>query len=615
MDANAMDLAKKGVYRAGTPQPNARERRALRSALGIRMPRLAVLLAISTALSAASVFGQDLSQPHVPHQVLVRMAPGAAEGQRAALRNALLSRSSRSLGLVSGLERIETALDVPQALAVLANSPAVLYAEPDWIVRPASTVPNDTWLARQWGLHNVGQNIGGVPGVPDADIDMPEVWDTVTGNGETIVAVLDTGIQANHPDLVDNIWANEVEVNGVDGQDDDGNGYVDDKHGWDFLADDNDPDDLNGHGTSIAGTICAGGNNGKGVAGVMWSCRLMPLRFMDKGGSVSDAISALSYAVANGARVSNNSWGWPGGGNSQALIDAIAAAGAQGHIVVAAAGNRGVDNDTSPFYPASYSLGNVIAVAATDNQDQLAGFSSFGAASVDLGAPGLRIYSTYRGSIYAWSSGTSMATAHVTGVVALLQERNPGLTVAAVVDRVLSKVRPVQALSDVTVTGGVLNAFDALPAGAVAVCGGREATIVGTAANDFIVGTAAADVIHGLDGNDTIQGQAGDDTICGGSGDDIVYGNGGGNTLFGDAGNDRLTGGGGSDVLRGGTGDDQLFGRGGATDRLFGDGGDDRLFGEDGADHLDGGADFDLCDGGGASSDTAAGCEQTTAIP
>ncbi len=356
-----------------------------------RLPRFTLLVLTFTA--SGIILAQDLSQPYVENEVIVRFVPGSAAADRAAARNSVSPQSVRSLGLVEGLELVRSALDVPQAIATLTNNPNVLYVEPNYIVQPV-LLPDDYYFnyyhyvdgdppgsGLQWGLHNVGQSIQGVLGDPVADIDMPQAWDKIaelTGNADgnpttrTVVAVIDTGTQWHHEDLDDNIWMNPGEV--VDGSDSDGNGFVDDIRGWDFFSDDNDPDDESGHGTHTAGTVAAVTDNVVGVAGVCANCEIMAIRFLGPaGGSTADAISSLYYALENGAKVSNNSWG--GGGFSQGLYDAIAAAGEAGHIFVAAAGNSAVDNDTSPHYPSAYALGNIISVAATTYLDQRARFS------------------------------------------------------------------------------------------------------------------------------------------------------------------------------------------------------------------------------------------------
>ena len=344
-----------------------------------------------------------------------------------------------------------------QAMAALAAQPGVVDVEPDLPLR-IDRIPNDSRFSFLYGLNNNGQT----GGVADADIDAPEAWDLATG-GDVLVAVIDTGVDYTHPDLAANIWTNPGEIPG-NGVDDDGNGFVDDVHGYDFANGDPDPRDDNNHGTHVAGIIAAVGDNGQGVVGVNWRARIMALKFMDANGrgSTSAAIQALDYAVRMGARVSNNSWG--GGGFSRALRDAIAAAGRAGHLFVAAAGNDGVNADRSPHYPSGYTLDNIVSVAATDDADRLARFSNYGAASVDLGAPGVSIESTLRGNRYGSLSGTSMATPYVTGAAALLLAANPGLTVAQLKAALLDNVDPIAALRGRSLTGGRLNLFRALSA-------------------------------------------------------------------------------------------------------------------------------------------------------
>jgi subtilisin family serine protease len=424
------------------------------------MKRFAVrLTGLCALLIASPLLAQDLGQPYAEGQVLVRFGPGLAAADRAAVRGALLPTASQEIPLVPGLELVQTPLDVTQAIAVLTNNPNVEFIEPDYIVQ-AEALPNDTYFPLEWGLHNTGQSISTVYGIVDADIDMPEAWAVASQAAGTLVAVIDTGTQLDHPDLAASIWTNDDEIpdNGID---DDGNGFVDDVHGWDFYSSDNDPGDEHGHGTHTAGTIAATTGNGIGIAGICDSCAIMPLRFLGPaGGRTSDAILALQYAVANGATVSNNSWG--GGGYSQAMADAIAQAGLAGHVFVASAGNSSLDTDVTPHYPSSYTASNLISVAATTNQDLLASFSNFGATSVDIGAPGHNIASLYKDNGYYYMSGTSMAAPHVTGVVALLQANAPGLSVAEVVGRILGSARPVPALAATTLSGGMLNAYDAL---------------------------------------------------------------------------------------------------------------------------------------------------------
>jgi subtilisin family serine protease len=336
--------------------------------------------------------------------------------------------------------------------------------EPDRMIS-ASALPNDPSFNRLYGLNNTAQT----GGLADADIDAPEAWDVTTGSRSVVVAVIDTGIDYRHPDLAANVWTNPREVAG-DRIDNDGNGYVDDIYGWDFANNDADPFDDQGHGTHVAGTIGAVGNNGTGVAGVNWQVSIMGLKFLDASGSgtTSAAIAAINYATRMrrdfGANVvaTNNSWG--GGGFSSSLQNAITAGGSAGILFVAAAGNDGLNNDATASYPASYTSGSIIAVAATDSSNRLASFSNYGATSVDVAAPGVGILSTTPNNTYSSYSGTSMATPHVTGVVALLKAAKPDATADQIRSAILSTATPVAGLAGKVATGGVVNAAAAITA-------------------------------------------------------------------------------------------------------------------------------------------------------
>jgi subtilisin family serine protease len=415
---------------------------------------------------------------HDDTTLLIRFKSGTTSTDRAAARALVNGALLRRYSLVSGLEHVGVhgGLDVARAVAILRRHPSVAYAHPNYRVAANQQQPDDEYIGEQWPLNNTGQgSLFGVwpPGVPDADIDWPEAWSEAAGDG-SIVAVLDTGIDYRHSDLQANVWINAVEAGGVPGVDDDGNGYVDDIRGWDFVNSDNNPLDGHGHGSHVAGTIAAVANNGVGVAGVMWSGRVMALKILDDSGFglLSDAVEALQYAVAKGVRVSNSSWGYSEylpeeEADHNALRDAIDAARLQDHLFVAAAGNEGTNGDVAPHYPSSFDLDNIISVAATDNNDQLAWFSSYGPTSVDLAAPGDYVFSTYKlfaGALddYAWLSGTSMATPHVAAVAALLVGLQPEWTYQQVRDQILSHVRSVGVLAGTSVTGGILNVHDAL---------------------------------------------------------------------------------------------------------------------------------------------------------
>lgn len=317
----------------------------------------------------------------------------------------------------------------------------------------AFPLPDDPKFSQQWGLDNTGQTGGTV----DADIDAPDAWNITTGSDTIVVAVIDTGVDYTHPDLVANMWENPGDpVNGID---DDANGYVDDLRGWDFVNNDNSPLDDNGHGTNVAGILGARGNNTVGISGTAWDVSIMPLKFLNSAGSgdTSNAIKALQYANSKGADVIVLAWS--GGAYDQAMKDAIDASPA---VVVCLAGNSASDNDVSPVYPASYSSPNIIAVAASDHRDVLAAYSNYGVASVDLGAPGTSITTTEPGGTYEVISGTTPAAAHVAGVAALVKSANPTLTAAGIKEIILSTTDAQPAFAGKTVTGGRLNAYRAV---------------------------------------------------------------------------------------------------------------------------------------------------------
>jgi len=362
----------------------------------------------------------------------------------AILTTSPLSQSVRQLGGSAYLVTLTSGVTVGQAVTTFSGANGVAFAEPDFELG-VRLVPNDPSFGSLWGLNNAN----------DADIDAPEAWDTARGTGGHIVAIIDTGVQWNHPDLAANMWVNnDIAGNGLD---DDANGFVDDVYGYDFVNNDGNPMDDNGHGTHVAGTIGAVGNNGLGVTGVAWTTRIMALKFLaaNGSGSTSGAVSAIYYAVNNGAQILNNSWG--GGGYSQSLFDAIAYANANGVIFVAAAGNSASNNDVTANYPSNYAVGNVVAVASTTSTDGLSSFSSYGATTVDVGAPGSGIYSTYLNGGYATMSGTSMATPHVAGALAVYWDANPGKTAAEVIQRLKDTVDPLTSLAGKTVTGGRIN--------------------------------------------------------------------------------------------------------------------------------------------------------------
>jgi thermitase len=432
-------------------------------------------LCAATALLPPAAAGAEAVGPPVPYQeapdrVLVRYAADTDAHERAEARQRADVEREAQLP-VPRLELVdpEPGTSVSEAVRVLERQDGVLYAEPD-VPRVAAGVPNDPLLGYQWGLRNIGQDVNGHAGPAGLDIGAPTAWDVVTGDSGVTVAIVDSGADLGHPDLAANLWRNPGETGGgreANRIDDDGNGRVDDARGWDFVDDDAEPSDANGHGTHVAGTVAAGGNDGQGVAGVAWRASLMPVRVLDAGGSgsVSDVISAYVYAARNGARVVNASLG--GTYYSRAEYDAIAAA--PNTLFVVAAGNQAADNDRVGSYPCNYGVDNVVCVAATDRADALAGFSNYGATTVDLAAPGVDIASTWIGGGWRLLDGTSMATPHVAGVAALLLARDRAASTAALRAALLAGTDSIAALRGRVATGGRLDAVGALAAAGAVV--------------------------------------------------------------------------------------------------------------------------------------------------
>ncbi len=397
--------------------------------------------------------------PSAPDRILVKYKTGRTNAaQRDTIRSRYGMKTQRHLTLTDTyVYQLSSSSDKPRVLRELNKNPEVAYAEPDYLLSLYDTVPNDTSFTSLWGMNNTGQT----GGTADADIDAVEAWDYTTGGNDVIVAVIDTGVDYNHPDLAANMWTNPGETPG-DNIDNDGNGYIDDVYGVNAITNGGDPLDDHNHGTHCSGTIGGVGNNGVGVAGVCWTVKIMACKFLSSSGSgyTSNAIECVQYAVDNGAHIMSNSWG--GGGFSQGLFDAITAAKNAGILFVAAAGNSGSNNDVSPHYPSSYDVDNVLAVAATDHNDNKASFSCYGATSVDIGAPGVSIYSTTRNNSYASYSGTSMATPHVAGLAALIKSLDPALTWSELKDTMMQTVDPLPALDGKVISGGRINAFSAI---------------------------------------------------------------------------------------------------------------------------------------------------------
>src|SRR3989441_759779 len=403
--------------------------------------------------------------PAMAGEVLVKYRRSLGADERGQLDQQTDADRNDAIGSV-GVRRIHSrSRDTSALLAFLRNHPDVAYAEPNYIVQ-ADALPNDTSFGILWGLRNFGQVVG-TPGTPGADIQTPLAWDVSTGSAANVVAVIDTGIKYTHPDLAANVWSAPTSFTVViGGQTITGPAG---SHGFNAILKPCDPDDDNGHGTHVSGTIGAVGNNSRGIAGVNWTTRIMASKFLDANGTgtTADAINAIEFviqaAAATGASVRVLSNSWSTGGFSQALLDEINKANTKDMLFVASAGNNGANNDTVPRYPASYNAPNVIAVASTNNRDTLAGDSNYGPSSVHLAAPGVNILSTVPGDLYQYLSGTSMAVPHVSGAAALVLSRC-GLNTAALKNNLLASVDPIPLLNGLVATGGRLNVNTAIRA-------------------------------------------------------------------------------------------------------------------------------------------------------
>ncbi|RIV19265.1 peptidase S8 [Fibrisoma montanum] len=380
----------------------------------------------------------------------------------------ILTKAMEKAGKKNGVELVKIKKGVLEAIAELQGLPGVEFAEPNFIYTHAAT-SNDTYYTNGslWGLYGPSTSPANQYGSNAAS-----AWaDGHVGSASVYIGIIDEGVQLNHPDLNGQVWTNPNDP-ATDNIDNDGNGLINDVNGWDFANNDRTIYDggtrgsLDDHGTHVAGTIGGKGGNSAGVVGVNWNVTLIAAKFLGRnGGTTANAVKAVDYLTnlkKKGLNVvaSNNSWG--GGGYSQALYDAIKRANDAGIMFIAAAGNSGTNNDTSPSYPSNYDLPNVIAVAAIDKTGALASFSQYGAQTVDIGAPGVGVISTTAYNTYSSYNGTSMATPHVTGAVALYASTHPGATVAQIRNAILSSAVPTPSLSGKTVTGGRLDARAAL---------------------------------------------------------------------------------------------------------------------------------------------------------
>lgn len=405
-------------------------------------------------------------------EIIVKRKPGVRTASSLSAHRALGAVVLRRLSLLNADHvKLPPGVTVREAIIRYMQDPDVEYAEPNYVRSARSTVPNDPLFPMQWALQNT----------QGANIKMPSAWDIITGNKGLVIAVVDSGVDYTHPDLAGNIWANPGEPSCSSANDNDHDGYVADCRGWNFVSDNNNPMDDDGHGTHVSGTIGAAGNNNLGVAGVMWDVKIMPLKILDNNGNgtAADEVAAIQYAITKGAKIINASFA--GDQFSNAEFDAITAANAAGILFVTAAGNGnnnaiGSDNDTLPVYPGNYDLPNIISVAATDQNDNLASFSNFGPDTVHVAAPGVLILSTVPPSLsfsfcgsspligYEYCDGTSMSTPHVTGLAGLISSYYSGLTPSQLRAMIMRYVDTLPALRGAVKSGGRINAYKTVSA-------------------------------------------------------------------------------------------------------------------------------------------------------
>jgi thermitase len=428
---------------------------------GVMTATLLTLLTLdigSNSRYAAEPPPQAQMSEHVADEVIVKYREGVDESSKDLARFRVSGKRKKLFRSVRGLEvtKLPGNVSVQEAIDLYQQDPNVLYAEPNYILRltakpDLTATPNDPSFGSLYGL---------------TKINAPSAWNITTGSNNVVVAILDTGFDYNHVDLSANIYNNPGECTG-DGVDNDSNGYIDDCHGINVAYGTSDPMDDNDHGTHVAGTIGAVGNNGIGVVGVNWNVKMISCKFFDASGSgtTEGAIECLDYVKAlkdRGVNIVATSNSWGGGDNSQALYDAIDAQRQSGILFITAAGNGnafgvGQNNDNVPFYPCTYFLPNIICVAATTSTDAKASFSNFGKHTVHVGAPGNNILSTLPGDTYGSLSGTSMATPHVSGLAALLKAQDPNRDWRTIKNLILAGGDTVSSMAN-TITGKRINA-------------------------------------------------------------------------------------------------------------------------------------------------------------
>ena len=416
----------------------------------------------------------DENQELGKSEVLVRFRSGVTKEVITRITSQFNDQVEDRIESVDGLDVIEDedGKSADEVIAQYRALPEVEYAEANGTITldhdesgRRHVHANDEMFLQQWGLFNSGEN-GGRAG---ADISAMRAWAVTTGSDQVVVAVIDSGVDYSHPDLVNNIWTRPEIIKAYQDDDLTSNDAIDDVHGFNFVDDNDDPMDDNGHGTHCAGIIGAEGDNGLGIAGVNWNVKIMPLKFMDADGTgtTKDAIEAINYVIDRkraGVNVRIISASWGSTAKSRALEDVIRRAFDEGILFVAAAGNSSSNNDQTPHYPSSYNLGNVVSVAALNRNDELASFSNYGAKSVHIAAPGQEILSTWLEHGFEEKQGTSMATPFVSGVAALILAENPKMSVSDLRAKLLKSVDVLPSLKGKVSSGGRINAAKAVGA-------------------------------------------------------------------------------------------------------------------------------------------------------
>jgi thermitase len=403
-------------------------------------------------------------------EVLVRFRPGTSLERIKTLARMNNDRFEDEYENVKNLVALEDedGMTAEEVAAEYRSLPDVEYAEPVFEINLDHAAPgkhkhaNDVRFGEQWSLENTGQQ----GGKANADISALKAWSKTTGSSKVVVAVLDSGVNYLHRDLISNMWMRPA---GMSPYTDDELGEFNDEHGFNATDNQRDPMDDNGHGTHCAGIIGAEGDNNYGIAGINWNVEIMPLKFLNANGSgtTKDAIEAINYVIERkkaGVNVRIISASWGSRQKSNALRDAIKRAGDEGILFIAAAGNNGDDSDKRPHYPAGYDLPSMVSVAALDRNDKLAVFSNYGAKSVHIAAPGKEILSTWLNEEFYVASGTSMATPEVAGVAALILSTNPKMSVKELRDKLFNSVDKLDSLKGKVATGGRINAAKAVGA-------------------------------------------------------------------------------------------------------------------------------------------------------